>query len=122
MIYEIRAHFDAAHKLLLPYESKCKNLHGHRWEILVRVQIKEIAIYGICVDFKELKQAINDCLPDHQCLNDLWPDENPTAENLVRIIFKALHDHLDLKFEDMLALDSVQLFESPECSVLYSGE
>ena len=45
--------FDAAHRLHnLSYESKCKNLHGHKYFISLRLFRKELNEGGMIIDFK----------------------------------------------------------------------
>ena len=56
-ILSSEASFDAAH-FLTNYNGKCKNIHGHRWRVVV-------SIYGdldngMVVDFNELKKDIKD--------------------------------------------------------------
>lgn len=47
--------FDAAH-FLTNYEGKCKNIHGHRWRVVVT--IKGELINGMLVDFGDFKKDI----------------------------------------------------------------
>ena len=49
--------FDAAH-FLTNYEGKCKNIHGHRWRVVVT--IKGELINGMLVDFGDFKKDIKD--------------------------------------------------------------
>lgn len=49
--------FDAAH-FLTNYEGKCKNIHGHRWRVVVT--IKGELTNGILVDFGDFKKDIKD--------------------------------------------------------------
>ena len=83
-MYEIRKTFEisAAHKLDLPYESKCANLHGHNWLVTVYLRAEELNENGMIMDFTEIKQKIQ---LDHKVLNDILPF-NPTAENLAKYI------------------------------------
>lgn len=82
-MYYITKRFEisAAHKLKLSYASKCENLHGHNWIVTVHCKAKELNADGMIVDFSHIKKAIKSKL-DHQVLNDVLGDLNPTAENL----------------------------------------
>lgn len=82
-MYYITKRFEiaAAHKLKLSYASKCENLHGHNWIVTVHCKAKELNADGMIVDFSHIKKAIKSKL-DHQVLNEVLGDLNPTAENL----------------------------------------
>lgn len=71
-----------AHRLSLPYESKCRNFHGHNWKAKIWCRAEELNDEGMVMDFTRIKEAVHDKL-DHKCLNDLF-DFNPTAENMAR--------------------------------------
>ena len=79
-----RMEIAGAHRLSLPYESKCANLHGHNWIVIVHCRAKELTDYGMVCDFTYIKRMIHDKL-DHQYLNDMV-DFNPTAENIAKWI------------------------------------
>jgi len=79
-----RMEIAGAHRLNLPYESKCANLHGHNWIITIHCKSDKLTDYGMVVDFTHVKRMIHDRL-DHQCLNDIL-DFNPTAENIAKWI------------------------------------
>lgn len=49
--------FDAAH-FLTNYEGKCKNIHGHRWRVVVT--IKGELTNGMLLDFGDFKKDIKD--------------------------------------------------------------
>ena len=84
-----------AHKLILPYESKCQNLHGHNWIITVTLRSDKLTEYGMVMDFTHIKQKIHDRL-DHQYLNAIF-DFNPTAENISKWIADELTGEFDAK-------------------------
>ena len=90
--------FDSAH--FLPFhEGKCKNLHGHGFQLEIELQGREIKQEGpetgMIMDFGILKEKVNakiiDVL-DHHCINDVL--DNPTAENLVIWIRDQLREKL----------------------------
>lgn len=74
-----------AHNLKLDYDSKCSNLHGHNWIITVFCKSDTLDANGMVVDFAALKKNIHGKL-DHQYINDVLPDINPTAENMAKWI------------------------------------
>ena len=74
-----------AHHLELPYESKCANIHGHNWIIVVHFRANELTKYGMIVDFKKVKECIHGKL-DHGFINEIIPNMNPTAENMAKWI------------------------------------
>lgn len=119
----VRSHFDAAHQLS-GYDGPCANLHGHRWEVLCSFSVRGNDDVGIAVDFKMLKKMLAEVLPDHMLLNS-WLNENhcslnPTAEVLVRVIALKIKERLSNDFHDgSVNLARVELWESPDCSVVY---
>ena len=68
-----------SHRLELPYESKCKNMHGHNHVITVEIEGPVLNAEGMLIDFKRIDEVVNQL--DHCCLNDVLP-HNPTAENI----------------------------------------
>ncbi|MBN2058263.1 MAG: 6-carboxytetrahydropterin synthase QueD [Candidatus Saganbacteria bacterium] len=85
--------FDAAHALR-GYEGPCENLHGHTWKVQAFLQGKKLNQIGLLEDFKSLRTILKDTLAefDHKLLNDTAPfdSENPSSENLARVIYKKL--------------------------------
>lgn len=69
-----------AHSLNLDYESKCKNLHGHNWDISVYLKSEVLDSNGMIMDFTKIKEKIQ--ILDHANINDVLGDMNPTAENI----------------------------------------
>ena len=72
-----------AHRLALPYDSKCTHFHGHNWQIEVFCKSAQLDANGMVVDFSHISNVVKKL--DHQCLNDIL-DCNPTAENIARWI------------------------------------
>lgn len=71
----------AAHKLALPYESKCTSLHGHNY--LVEIWVTGTPNKsGMVIDYTHIKKTV--MAYDHTYLNDVL--EQPTAEALSKAI------------------------------------
>ena len=89
-MYEVRKRIEisAAHRLMLDYESKCTNLHGHNWIIDVFLRSETLNKNGMILDFTEIKRKIQDKF-DHKVIND-EVDFNPTAENIAKYICDVL--------------------------------
>lgn len=85
-----RLEISGAHSLSLDYESKCRNLHGHNWVIVITMESEKLDSSGMVCDFTKIKKEISDRL-DHKNLNDIF-DFNPTAENIARWICSMLGD------------------------------
>jgi 6-pyruvoyltetrahydropterin/6-carboxytetrahydropterin synthase len=119
-MYEVsvKQHFDAAH-YLRGYGGKCEELHGHRFEVVVSVQARELDDIGIALDFTELKRSLGEVLArlDHVCLNDRAPFDtvNPSSENIAAAIYQELKEKLAGH-----AISRVQVWESPESWVTYA--
>tara|TARA_R110002072_G_scaffold19684_6_gene72629 strand:- start:335 stop:742 length:408 start_codon:yes stop_codon:yes gene_type:complete len=128
-----RAHFNAAHRLYNPkwdeeknfqIFGKCSNphFHGHNYELIVSVLGEVDPITGYVIDMKWLKDIIQEKIEerfDHKNLNlelEEFKDKNPTAENIVIVIWKILRKEIP-KEMDL----SVTLFETPRNFVEFSG-
>ena len=79
-----------AHRLDLPYESKCKNLHGHNWLVTVKCKSETLNENGMVYDFTHIKRDVHDKL-DHTFINDVV-GVNPTAENIAHWICEQIGD------------------------------
>ncbi len=95
---KILTHFSAAHQLKMVGE-KCENLHGHNWNIEVRVTGSELDRAGVLMDFGELKKHVAEIMAtvDHQFLNDLdvFNDEfPPSSENIAIYISNRLREKI----------------------------
>lgn len=120
-----REHFNAAHRLNNPawdeatndsVFGKCNNpsYHGHNYELEVKVTGKPSPETGFVIDLKMLSDIIQDNVLeklDHKNLNlDVkeFKNLNPTAENIVVVIYNILRQKID----DSLDLQ-VRLYETP---------
>jgi len=113
----VRGHFDAAH-YLRGYGGRCESLHGHRFQVVVRLEAQGLNDIGLAFDFVELKRHLGEIIErfDHTCLNEVPPfDEvNPSSENIATTIYKELSSRLREEH-----ISSVEVWESPESCVAY---
>jgi len=122
-MYELVYHtrFAAAHKLR-GYEGKCENLHGHNWDVTVKVSADKLDDIGMVLDFRELKAITENILEeiDHRYLNEhpAFIEVNPTTENLSRYIFERLEANL----AEAVEIVEVTTYESPNCGATYRGK
>jgi 6-pyruvoyltetrahydropterin/6-carboxytetrahydropterin synthase len=123
-------HFCYGHRLL-NHAGKCRYLHGHNGRVVITLAAEELDALGMVVDFAEIKSRlgtwINDNI-DHRLLlhrdDPLLPilrdqqepvfvmDDNPTAENIARLIYQQARSA-------GLPVVQVQLWETPDCLATY---
>jgi len=126
-----KEHFNAAHRLHNPdwddqknqlVFGKCNNpnYHGHNYELIVKVVGVPDPKTGYVIDMKTLSDIIkNEIIErfDHRNLNEDCPefeDINPTAENIVIVIYNILRKVID----QALALQ-IKLYETENNFVKY---
>jgi len=129
-----KAHFNAAHRLYRKDWSfeknndifgKCNNpnYHGHNYELIVHVTGEIDKETGYVIDMKVLKDIIKSEVEDafdHKNLNLEVPefkDLNPTAENIVVVIYDKIKPKLDSDFKL-----EITLYETPRNFVSYTGD
>ncbi len=91
--------FEAAHRLpRAPEGHKCARLHGHSYQVTVRVEGPVDPVAGWVVDFAELSAAMAPLLEalDHRYLNEVDGLDNPTSEVLAAWIWDRLAPGLPL--------------------------
>ena len=125
VMYELRVkeHFDAAHKLV-GYQGKCSQLHGHRWEVEVVITGHVLDRLNMLVDFSIVKgfmKGVLDTMFDHNYLNETLKTDLPTAEFIAKRLYGILEENVSINLK-WSKLDSVTIWESPECSITYKGE
>lgn len=124
-------HFNAAHRLYNPdwddatnekVFGKCSwpHYHGHNYELEVKVTGNVNKKTGYVMDMKELSELIRREVHqrfDHKNLNldtKEFKKLNPTAENIVMVIYKLLRPHIDKKMDL-----HIRLYETPRNFVEY---
>jgi 6-pyruvoyltetrahydropterin/6-carboxytetrahydropterin synthase len=110
--------FDAAHNLVA-YHGKCERLHGHTYRMAVEIS-GQPGEEGMIADFIEVRDAVREAVIskfDHAYLNEIIPQ--PTAENIARYAFERLDAILR---GPNYALSSVQVWETPDSSVVFRRE
>jgi 6-pyruvoyltetrahydropterin/6-carboxytetrahydropterin synthase len=129
-----KAHFNAAHRLYRKdwtFEKndavfgKCNNpnFHGHNYDMIVSVTGPIDPETGYVMDVKILSDIIKEEVEnkfDHKNLNLDVPEFlelNPTAENIVVVIWNKIRKRIDQKFDL-----EVVLYETPRNFVTYKGE
>jgi 6-pyruvoyltetrahydropterin/6-carboxytetrahydropterin synthase len=107
-----KEHFNAAHRLFNPAWSDQKNLeifgkcsypnyHGHNYEMIVTVTGEPNPNTGYVFDMKVLSDIIKVNILnkfDHKNLNldtEYFKNLNPTAENIVVVIWNILREKID---------------------------
>ena len=118
----VEQHFDAAH-FLRGYQGKCEALHGHRFQVVVKISAAKLDDIGLAYDFTVLKRHLAGILSrfDHTCLNDVPPFDkiNPSSENIAATIYQALQP---LLAGEPVSLSCVEAWESPQTGVIYSPD
>ena len=104
---EIKVSFRAGHRLLPPYKGKCNNVHGEYFTAIFILESKELDINGMVFDFGVVKNQLKiwiDANLDHAYLYNDRDEigrylrdkgfkvysvgaDNPTAENLARMLY-----------------------------------
>ena len=126
-----KEHFNSAHRLHNPnwsdeknlsFYGKCNNpnFHGHNYDLEVMVTGDVDMESGYLIDMKVLSDMIKEEVLDafdHKNLNLDVPDFknlNPTAENIIVVIYNRLRKKLNPKFEL-----KIKLYETERNIVVY---
>jgi 6-pyruvoyltetrahydropterin/6-carboxytetrahydropterin synthase len=118
---------------LLNYDGKCRHLHGHNGRAVITLEGPGLDSRGMLVDFEEIKRQVQHWIDenlDHSMLlcreDPLLPmlrergervyvmEENPTAENIARLIYERAR-------EAGLPVVEVVLWETDHCCSAYSS-
>jgi len=124
-------HFSYGHRLL-GHPGKCANLHGHNGVVEVEVSGETLDSLGMLVDFSMVKTVVNNWIEQHLDHRTILKEddplagilreigekvflmpENPTAENLAKLVFKAA-------VSQGLQVKAVRFWETPASMAEYS--
>lgn len=125
------------------HESKCRNLHWHRYraDIILEGDIiceKGISQEWMVIDFSHIKRIANECvdwLLDHGYMFQEGDEIGilatslgmktisvpfvPTAENIAAWLFDQLSDKFVDVYNNQMRLHSIKLYETPSSYVIY---
>jgi 6-pyruvoyltetrahydropterin/6-carboxytetrahydropterin synthase len=133
-MYKVTKHIDFCYgHRLLNYDGQCRHLHGHNGRVEIDIESDRLDGRGMVVDFSDIKRIlktwIDETLDHRMLLNKADPlvpvlqqrgelhylmDENPTAENIAKLIFQ----HARSKG---LPVAEVRLWETPTSFATYRG-
>jgi len=108
---------EAAHRLPnVPPGHKCARLHGHSFQIELRISGTPDAYSGWIMDFGDIKAAFQPLYDqlDHHYLNEIEGLDNPTSERLAIWIWDRLKPRLP-------ALSQIIVHETCTSGCVYSG-
>jgi 6-pyruvoyltetrahydropterin/6-carboxytetrahydropterin synthase len=110
-------HFDAAHQLDVPYDSRCNRPHGHRYQVEITASADELE-YGMVVDYNKLQAVIDEF--DHCDLNARPEFQNgkvqTTAENICAVIAGKLQASVGKR----VRIDEVVVRETPRAAARWN--
>ncbi|SFL21023.1 preQ(0) biosynthesis protein QueD [Lachnospiraceae bacterium KH1T2] len=128
--------FDAAH-FLAGYEGKCRNLHGHRWRVIVEIKGDALSnveqTRGMLVDFSDIKNALKkECdLLDHSLIYEKGSLKEKTLEamreenfNLNEVPFRPTAENFSKYFYEKLRekgfeVHRTEVYETPNNCAAY---
>jgi 6-pyruvoyl tetrahydropterin synthase/QueD family protein len=123
------------HQLILPYDSKCNNSHGHNYTIEIVLVADQLDDNGMVCDFSVIKNVINQF--DHRFIGSIEqmdahgsevhiPEVNPsTAETFAMVLYTEVQRALNYIGKHMPGrrnyayVESVSLWETPNNKVTY---
>ena len=128
--------FDAAH-FLSGYQGKCRNIHGHRWRVIVEIFGEALTedgqMRGMLMDFGDLKKEVKALTEefDHALIYEIGSLKKttlvalkeeqfrlievmfrPTAENFARYFFEKMQ-------EKGYPVYRVEVYETPNNCAVY---
>ena len=130
--------------VLEDHKGLCKNVHGHNYRAVIDVEAEEL-IDGMVMDFKDLKEIVNEVIiepMDHafgynknnekskQVAEFLEKELDQktfefgfraTAENMAKFIYETLNGYF-LTREIKVTCSKVSLFETDDSCAVYEGK
>ena len=97
--------FEAAHFIpAFPEGHKCREMHGHSFKVVVRLEGEYDPETGILIDFADVKAVVKPYIEymDHTCLNTIAERDNipllknPTSENICIWLYHELAPKLPM--------------------------
>jgi 6-pyruvoyltetrahydropterin/6-carboxytetrahydropterin synthase len=133
------ASFDAAH-FLKNYNGKCKNIHGHRWRIILEIQSenlkKDLQEKGMITDFGNIKRDLKELADkfDHTFIYEKNSLKKELVDMLIsedfalnEVDFRPTAENFSKYFYDEIAkkgynVSKVSVYETPNNCATYSEE
>lgn len=113
----VQGSFSAAHQVK-GYKGDCADVHGHTYNVAVKIKIEKMDKLGMAMDFRKVKMVLKKILSelDHKNLNNLpfFKRRNATAEWIAVYIYQHMK-------EKIKKIKSVTVWEGYENSVTYSA-
>jgi 6-pyruvoyltetrahydropterin/6-carboxytetrahydropterin synthase len=125
--------FSYGHRLL-EHSGKCRYLHGHNGMLEVDIEADQLDSMGMVIDFSRVSEVVKgwvDANLDHRmllCRDDpvvemltrageplFLMDENPTAENIAKLVWQAA-------YASGLRVGEIRLWETSTSRATYRGE
>jgi 6-pyruvoyltetrahydropterin/6-carboxytetrahydropterin synthase len=118
---------------LLNYQGKCRFLHGHNGQAVIAIESETLDDRGMVLDFSDIKRVVSNWIDeklDHRMLlhrdDPAVPylrkldeplfllDENPTAENIAKLIH-------EFTASQGFPIVETRLWETPNCFATYQS-
>lgn len=131
--------FDSAH-FLTNYQGKCKNIHGHRWRVVIKVMSETLSteeeLKGMVVDFSKLKEDLKTEVDffDHALIIEKGSLKHKTYDALleegffiVEVDFRPTAEHFAKYFYERICekgyqVKSATIYETPTNYASYEIE
>ena len=108
-------------QILHGHPGDCKRMHGHNWIVEAKIEGDNINSIGMVIDFKDIKKSLAIIISklDHRFLNEIDPftEDNPTAENISKYIYKELSKNINT---DNIKVSEIKLWETNNSAVIYT--